>query len=784
MPKYLTNTTYFSDNLGSLIQNGIVTTKKLVLNGDIDLSGSIVNGVNSLTFNQPNELTVVEKNFKITGMGYILYQGTTYNIGELLAAFSGTGQISPYPSITYDSSLNLTSFTGGMSFPSQSISSASINNSDFVTRSTNESLSGIKTWSGTQIFSSIQLNDNLIVDSGGTTVLNSNLKNVNFLSGLTSNLNTRLNTDETNITALQTKTTNMTFGSNITTFIGTMVFPTASISFNAIVGVACTLGQNQTVTGVKTFSAVQNFTSNLRLDGSLLLSTGTITIPQSTLLKLVNISDTTSAVGANLTSLQNQINSINTNLGNYVTETELTTTLTPINTDISTLNTKTQYISSTSLNTTILNTTNVSDLLITSTINGFSKGDLNNVLTQCSSLNSNCQNLITQAQNKADSAYNLASAAQGTASSAFALATTANGLAVTAGAVAGSALTSANTANSGLSTLSTQVDGIEVDVTELQVKCTQISYNSATGRTSVVDTLYSPYLQIGLLESGLNQTSTDQVTLSGVLRCNNRVEINNTLELVNNNNIILEGVINQDNANPPNNAENQFLAPTNILGTLTVSGNQSNSGIFTTSGLQTSLNSTNIQIGTTTASTLTINSNTTCNGDITMLTNKNLRLKNIVPILLDDIMFGDAAGTYNDYDIIFNMQIVANQPLTLNANFQQGTNLARKTYLGYNDTYTTYASTSATLSSPAIYLTSTNTSITSTATLSVSSVTNNIISSGTTSITGLTTNIDGTFVNIGNVLSTNILYGSTYVQALYSPSGTINAIGTVMQQFV
>lgn len=71
---------------------------------------------------------------------------------------------------------------------------------------------------------------------------------------------------------------------------------------------------NQAISSTKVFSAVQNFTSNLRLDGSLLVGTaGNVVLVNSTLQKIAFISDVTSAVGANLTSLQNQINTINTN---------------------------------------------------------------------------------------------------------------------------------------------------------------------------------------------------------------------------------------------------------------------------------------------------------------------------------------------------------------------------------------------------------------------------------------------------------------------------------------
>ena len=81
-----------------------------------------------------------------------------------------------------------------------------IDTSDLATLSTNQTISGVKSFSGTQVFSSIQLNSDLIVNSGGTTITNSNLALINFLSGTSSNINTRFTTNETNISALQLKT--------------------------------------------------------------------------------------------------------------------------------------------------------------------------------------------------------------------------------------------------------------------------------------------------------------------------------------------------------------------------------------------------------------------------------------------------------------------------------------------------------------------------------------------------------------------------------------------------
>jgi hypothetical protein len=671
-----------------------------------------------------------------------------------------------------------------------------IDTSDLVTLSTNQTISGVKSFSGTQVFSSIQLNSDLIVNSGGTTITNSQLQLIPNIS-----------TNTTDINALKTKTTNISYNptGTMTTFTGSLTFPNNSISRAAVSGGAVDLGTAQTITAQKTMSALFTCTNNLRLDGSLLVGTaGNVILTNATLQKIAYLSNVTSDINATFnnyvlttalnTTLANYVlsSALTTTLNNYVLSSALTTTLnnyvltTALNTTLNSyvlstaltttlnnyvlttaLNTKlndyvlitsmsnyitssnlseyallslVQYISSTSLNTTILHTTNVTDLLISATINGFSKGDFNNVITQCSSLSSNCQNQIndainkaSSAQNKADTAKTNADNAQNTANSALALAGVANGAAVGAAGIATGAASVAAGAASGLTTLTTTVEGIETDVTALQLKTTQISYSLATSRTTISQTLYSPNLEIGNLTSGFTQTATDQITLAGLLRCNNRVEINNTLELINNNNIIVEGIINQDNATPPNNGVNQFLAPTTMSGNVILSG------------ANTTINSANTQIGLNAANNLNVNSTTAFGGDVSLIAAKNLRLKNIVPILFDDIIFGDSVTNSTD-DVIFNMQMVANRPVTLNHTLQHGTTLNRYSSTAYNTTSFIDANVNINLTSPII-------------------------------------NLSAPQVNIGQLLGTNYLYGTTYVQKLYSATGVVDAVGQVFQQW-
>jgi hypothetical protein len=725
--KLLSNTTYFSDNLGTYIANGEIQTNQITLNGPI------INGSNSITFTENTLYTNIEENFFINGTGLIQYQGVNYNIGQILSAFVGGGTIAPYPSITYDASLNQTSFTGNLVFPASSISASAI------------------LFPSTQVFTSIQLNNNLILNNGTLTITNAQLQLI------------------PNISTLNTKTTNISFAGSTTSFTGSLSFPNNSIASTSINNSSfVTLTGTQGISGVKTFGNSAIFAINIQLNGSLLVGTaGNVTITNATLQKINFLSNITSDINTSLTTLTNNTttnaNNITTNTNNITTNANNITTntnnITTNTNSINSINTKLTDISYTASNTTIANTTNVSNLIISSNINNFPKTDLDNVITQCASLGSNCQNQINDAISKADSAQATANtaktnaqSAQDTANTAFALAGTANGAAIAAAGIATGAAATAAGAVSVNTTQQTEIDDLQADVITLQAKTSQISYSPATLRTTVSQTLNSPTLEIGNLDSGFTQTTTDQITIAGLLRCNGRVEINNTLELVNNNSIIVEGIINQDNANPPNAGVNQFLAPTNFNGNVIMTNTT------------TTINATTTQIGTNAVSTLNCNATAEFGGDITMLTNKNLRLKNIVPILLDSIYFGAEAGVHLNDDVVFNMKIEANRPVQISNTCQIGTSVSRNTLTSYNTTTILDSNTGMTLTTPVIGITSPSITI------------------GQNGVTVITVN--GSLVQIGQTLGINYLYGTTYVQNLYSTTGVIGAVGNVFQQFV
>lgn len=709
--------------IGNITSSGTLTASEATINGDVNLTGSIVNGSNAIFFNEQYQFIDIPNNSHIYGTLFLDYGGVTYNVGDIIS--QGTsGSYASYPSITYDASTNTTTFTGAMVFPSTSIDSTAINNTSFLTLTTNQNVSGSKTYSVSQIFTSdIRLDGALVLNTNTLSIPNSTLQNIQYLSGLTSNVNT-------NITALQTKTANFTAVGTTTTFTGTIVFPinsiptnritgtavnlnsvqtitgqktfsvltsftgsvafvVGSISTDSISGTACNLSDSQTITGIKTFSVQPIITANLRLEGSLVLSTNS-TITQTQLEYLTGLTN----------DVQNSINALETKTANQ-TSSGSSTTFTG------------NFIADSIVFNTFLNT-------ISPTTFGFI-GDLT----------SSAQFQINSINTKADNAVSQASSASNTANSALALATTANGLGGTAlaaatGAVAtaGTALSSASAANSRCTALEGRVDNHDGDIGALEVKTTRMSYNSGTSRTTFTNTLQANSFQFTSLTSGFNQTVTDGITIRGA------TEVRNTLSITNGSGLNVDGGIQQLDNSP--NAYN---------GTVTCNNN------FTASGNQCSLNATAVQIGITSLETLTVNSPATFNNDITMVANKKLTLKNIVPLNLDDIYFGGEAGGYVNYNCYFNMKATFYEKVTIIDEVAIGTLAFRAPLNLYNSTVLIDASTSIDLES------------------------------------SVTATLSAPIVNIGLVLGINNLRGTTYIQNLATTTGVINAIGSAVRQF-
>lgn len=738
MVKSMSNTVTFNDNAGTIIQNGIVTTNEVDVNGNINLSGSIdtsgniiangtitsnntitanqvnvngnvnltgsiVNGSNAIYFNEQYQFIDIPNNSHIYGTLFLDYGGVTYNVGDIIS--QGTsGTYASYPSITYDASINTTTFTGAMVFPATSIASTSINNTRFVTLTTNQTISGSKTFNVSQIFTSdIRLDGALVLNTNTLSIPNSTLQKLQYISTISSDI-------QSQVSALQTKTTNMSFAGSTTTFTGTLVFPVDSIPVNRVSGTAVNLNEAQSIISTKTFTVDQNFSANIKLEGNLVLLSG-VSITQSQLGFLTGLSS----------SVQNQLDEVKLKTINQSSSGSSTTFTGNLIGDSIVFNTFLNTVSPTTFNY-------ISDLTSSAQ---FQINTINTKADDAQNAADTAQGTANSAQGTANSAQSTATNAKNIADSALTLATTANGLAAgaltaSAGAVttAGIALSASSTANSRCGVLEGRVDDFEGDIVGLQVKTTRMSYNSGTSRTTFSNTLQASSFQFTSLTSGFNQTSTSDITIRGA------TEIKNTLSITDGHGLNVDGGIQQ-----LNNSANAFN------GTITANNN------FTSSGAQTTLNSTAVQIGVSSLETLSVNSLATFNNDITLVANKKLVIKNIVPLNLDDIYFGGEAGGYVNYNCYFNIKATFYEKVTIIDEVAIGTLAFRAPLTSYNNTITLDASSSIDISSS----------------------------------TMLT--IGAPINNIGLVLGVNYLRGITYISNLATTSGVINAVNSAIQQF-
>ena len=582
----------FYTNMNDLTSiNATDINAQTINTNQINLTGGIYNGGNSITFTPTTNYTNFLENVHIYKNLYLDYQGETLNVGQLLiSGGGGGGGGNLYPSITYDPSLNTTTFTGNMVFPSNSIDSTSINNSTFVTKDTSQVITGSKQFSGSQIFSSIQLNDNLIVDNGGTTILNSNLKLLNFLSGTSSNINTRFTTNETNITALQSKTSGFSYNLIVTTTTcaGRFIFnqtPTCSQSLridgSLLVGtggnIIITNAQLQLIPNISTLQdktqyltfTTNNSTFSQTLNANNFNFTGNInnSFTKAQFDNAINFSKSASS------DLQSQIDNINLDLSDYALQSALQaildekigtmiyyepTDFTIVNNFLT--NGELQYTpdGSTKINLIPIINTSADKLLKVSRNEEFNFFDID----------SNCHIFgKLQLGNYADVEYSLNAViiAEGVTATATALNTT---------AISTLIVTTIPAMNLVTAGIALDVTNLETDVAGLQQKTQKISYDVQDNLTTISANTSIYNLRVGNLESGLIQTENLNVRFIGV------TEIRNDFIITNGFGTSIDGGINQIQSNQTNT----------FAGALTINNN------FTSAGTNTNINSTNCTI--------------------------------------------------------------------------------------------------------------------------------------------------------------------------------------------
>jgi len=686
MYKSISGVKVLTDDAGTIITKGTIVTNSETVKGTIATGGSIYcggniyHGTQQIVFDDTYNFTNFYQSVHIFELLFLDYGGQTYNIGAIIAAGTGGGGGS-YPTITYDSTTGITTFTGGLAFPTASISSSSINNSDFMTLATTQTVSSSKTYTLQQVFqNNIRLDLGLILNSGNLTLTNSNLQKIQYLSNVSSDIAAAL-------TALQTKTTAISYvagSTNITSIADKLQCSVVSFS-NTLNGVSSTTfgyistlsanAQTQLTSNSNDIQALKDATRNL-----------TATSSQSTFSQTLN-SNTFTFSSINGFSSSDFSNAIT--YGKNLTsdgQTQLTA-----------LQNKTQYLSYSSNTSTFSNTLNTSILTFGTSLNGFNTTDFSTSITYSKTLTSDAQTQIT--------------AATATAASGLALATTASA------GVAGITTVSIPTLQGQITAQGVLIGNNSDAIGTLQQKTTQISYNNTTSITTIGSTCSTNVFRLSTLNSGFTQDVNSPIVIIGTCEHRNGLSISNGFGLS------CDGGIVQNN-----NSGNTF------------NGSVSCIRDFTTSGTNSNLNSTNIQIGTSSAAALTVNATSTINADITQSATKKLVIKNIVPRNLDNIYFGGEAGAYVLYNTTFNTKAAFNEPVSVLANYTHGTNALRYSSDSYNSTHNVNANTSITLSAP--------------------------------------------LVSIGNLLSATTVYGNlVVVGSITNATGIVSMIGQVVQQF-
>ena len=323
-PNNFNTNTSFNKYKGSYFNNDVDISGGNIINrtGNLYLApnSNIYTSNNQIQFDDVYKFTNFIYNVNIYGQQKLTYNSVVYDVGEKLEKIASletkltnityttgtdtttisdniifTGNLNNISSVTYSYLANV---TGDIAF--------SITNLQTQIDGINSiSLSSNNTFTGSNIFSeTLRLNNNLrlqgtlIVDNGGTTITNATLRNLQYLSNVTSDINT-------SISNLNTKLTNISYAGVTTSFGGTLSFPNNSINSAAISNSTfVALTGAQSAGGQKTWTGLNIFSSNIRLDtGSLILNTNTLTLTNATLQKIQFLSTVSS-------DIQTQINNI------------------------------------------------------------------------------------------------------------------------------------------------------------------------------------------------------------------------------------------------------------------------------------------------------------------------------------------------------------------------------------------------------------------------------------------------------------------------------------------
>ena len=246
---------------------------------------------------------------KLTNITYTTGTDTTTISDNIIF----TGNLNNISSVTYSYLANV---TGDIAYSITNLQTQ-INGINSISLSANNTFTGTNIFNETlRLNNNLRLQGALLVDNGGTTITNATLRNLQYLANVTSDINTsisNLNTKTTNISY---------GAFNTTTFSGNLSFPTASINSTSISNSTfVALSGNQSVGGQKTFNSQAIFSNNIRLDtGSLILNTNTLTLTNANLQKIQYLSTVSSDIQTQINNISGvSLSAINTFSGAFNT---------------------------------------------------------------------------------------------------------------------------------------------------------------------------------------------------------------------------------------------------------------------------------------------------------------------------------------------------------------------------------------------------------------------------------------------------------------------------------
>lgn len=301
-------------------------------NSNIQTSG------NSITFDDSYNFINIPNNFHIYQQFQLDYGGTTYNVGDTI---SNIGDLDYNPTYTQHTLTNLL-VTGMLQIRDALNNDINLTPKlrdlySGIIPATNVS----NTFSSQQNFNSIRVDGSLILNAGALTLSNANLQKISFISNVVSDVNTSL-ANRVDLASTQTITGAKQFTSNVRIDAGLLLngglltINQANLQKLQFISTISSDIQTQTttlatkLTDLSWSGTVGNYTTKcvstyfwttgaIRWDGNLLLNNGTLSVSNAVIQNCQYLTNVTSSIGTSISTLNTKTTNQSYNSGTNTT---------------------------------------------------------------------------------------------------------------------------------------------------------------------------------------------------------------------------------------------------------------------------------------------------------------------------------------------------------------------------------------------------------------------------------------------------------------------------------